>query len=556
MMSRLVWNSFWLTPILLGTAIFSASAQVGHTSSLETQSSVLKQVAAYGAEGQGNELSQVTSVSQFSDVRPTDWAFQALQSLVERYGCIVGYPDKTYRGNRALSRYEFAAGLNACLDKIQELIAAATADFVRKEDLEVVKRLQEEFAAELASLRGRVEALEVRTATLEKQQFSTTTKLSGEVIFGIADTFGDAATRRGNDTVITGVDADDNTQTIFANRVRLNFDASFTGKDRLRTRLQAANVTPFSGDFTGTNMTRLSFDGNNGNSVEIDELYYRFPVGQNLRLQIDATNTEFYDGLVSSLSPFESSGTGAVSRFGRFNPVLRSGTSGAGFTFDYQLSRAFSLQGGYIADTLSNDPNRKNGLFDGAYSALGQLVIRPSRNIDVALTYVRSFYPAVTDPGVNITSSTGSEFARRPFGSGNATAVDTFGAQAQWRLSSAITLGGWFGWHQAYNRNSSDEASIINWAGFLAFPDLGRKGNLGGIIVGGTPRVTDTDYRPSANRRRLVDEDQSIHVEALYRYRINDNIAITPGVIVIFNPENQSSNDTQFVGVVRTTFTF
>ncbi|MBP0001918.1 MAG: S-layer homology domain-containing protein, partial [Cyanobacteria bacterium SID2] len=46
-----------------------------------------------------NRLDQVTSVSQFSDVQPTDWAFQALQSLVERYGCIAGYPDGTYRGN-------------------------------------------------------------------------------------------------------------------------------------------------------------------------------------------------------------------------------------------------------------------------------------------------------------------------------------------------------------------------------------------------------------------------------------------------------------------------
>ncbi|MFM9159341.1 MAG: iron uptake porin, partial [Dolichospermum sp.] len=57
-------------------------------------------------------MSQVTSVSQLSDVQPNDWAFQALQSLVERYGCAAGYPNNTYRGNRALSRYEFAAGLN------------------------------------------------------------------------------------------------------------------------------------------------------------------------------------------------------------------------------------------------------------------------------------------------------------------------------------------------------------------------------------------------------------------------------------------------------------
>jgi len=39
---------------------------------------------------------QVTSISQFSDVRPTDWAYQALSNLVERYGCVAGYPTGTF----------------------------------------------------------------------------------------------------------------------------------------------------------------------------------------------------------------------------------------------------------------------------------------------------------------------------------------------------------------------------------------------------------------------------------------------------------------------------
>ncbi len=128
---------------------------------------VLEQVNRYSSEGKNqNSLSQVTSVSQFSDVQPTDWAFQALQSLVERYGCIAGYPNSTYRGNRALTRYEFAAGLNACLDRVNELIATATADLVTKQDLATLQRLQEEFSAELATLRGRVDSLEARTAEL------------------------------------------------------------------------------------------------------------------------------------------------------------------------------------------------------------------------------------------------------------------------------------------------------------------------------------------------------------------------------------------------------
>jgi hypothetical protein len=129
---------------------------------------------------------QVTSVSQLSDVQPTDWAFQALQSLVERYGCIAGYPDGTFKGNRAATRYELAAALNACLDQISDR-------FATKEDLAAVKALQEEFKAELATLKGRVDGLEVRTKTLEAQQFSTTTKLQGEAIFAVSDVFGDRA---------------------------------------------------------------------------------------------------------------------------------------------------------------------------------------------------------------------------------------------------------------------------------------------------------------------------------------------------------------------------
>ena len=177
-MLKLVRNSLLLSPVLLAAiAISSVSAQEKTVPSAVDPS----KTAQLEAEESVNELDQVTSVSQLTDVRPTDWAFQALQSLVERYGCIVGYPDKTYRGNRALTRYEFAAGLNACLDRVNELIAAGTADLVKKEDLVTLQRLQEQFAAELATSRGRVDALEVRTTTLAKQQFSTTTKLFGTV---------------------------------------------------------------------------------------------------------------------------------------------------------------------------------------------------------------------------------------------------------------------------------------------------------------------------------------------------------------------------------------
>jgi hypothetical protein len=211
----------------------------------------------------------VTSISELSDVQPTDWAFQALQSLVERYGCIAGYPDRTFRGNRAMTRYEFAAGMNACLDRINELIAAGLADKVSKEDLATLQRLQEEFAAELAALRGRVDALEADVTDLKGKVFNPVTKLNAQVIAAVV---GSALTE---DRVVNGrVVAEQNQANMtLPYRVRLNFDASFVGRDRLRIRLQARDaVTEFFDGDPG-----LEFGGGGGGTFTLAQLVYQFP---------------------------------------------------------------------------------------------------------------------------------------------------------------------------------------------------------------------------------------------------------------------------------------
>ncbi len=126
-----------------------------------------------------NQMTQITNVQQLRDVAPTDWAYEALRSLVDRYGCISGFPNQTYRGDRPLSRYEFAAGLNSCLNQIERLIAANES--VSQLDLETVQRLSQEFAAELTTIGGRLDSLESQVAILEDNQFSTTTKFSGSL---------------------------------------------------------------------------------------------------------------------------------------------------------------------------------------------------------------------------------------------------------------------------------------------------------------------------------------------------------------------------------------
>jgi hypothetical protein len=63
-----------------------------------------------------------TLVLPFTDVSPDHWAYQALLNLAGTYGCVSGYPDSTFRGDTAMTRYEFAAGMNSCLGSLTDLV--------------------------------------------------------------------------------------------------------------------------------------------------------------------------------------------------------------------------------------------------------------------------------------------------------------------------------------------------------------------------------------------------------------------------------------------------
>ncbi|MEG4029359.1 MULTISPECIES: iron uptake porin [unclassified Microcoleus] len=478
-------------------------------------------------------MSQVTSVTQLSDVRPTDWAFQALQSLVERYSCIVGYPDGTYRGNRALTRYEFAAGVNACLDQITQLIGS-TGNLVTRDDLAILQRLQEEFAAELATLRGRVDGLEARTAELEANQFSTTTKLAGEAIFAVSDTFvGDGTNLE-----------DDETVTNFGYRVRLNFNTSFTGRDLLRTRLQAVNTARYDrATATGTNMARLAFDGDDGSQFTLDELYYRFPMGK-ATVFVGPKGLDL-DEIADQASTFgNSTSSGSLSRFGVRNPAVFRGPQGAGASVSFNLGSLRATAGYLAGDGDAPNPADGRGVFDGSFSALGQIGFF-SRPFDLGLTYTRKYNRA---GDVSLMGGVGSALANRPFDQ-SPTASDNYGVQVNFKPSSRFQIGGWYGYTKAEQlRGGNNDATIQNGAITVALGDFARQGNVLGFVFGVPPKVTESDVARNRNT--------SYHLEGFYRFQVNDFISVTPGVYVILNPEHNNNNDDIWVGLLRTTFSF
>lgn len=534
------------------------------------------------SQSETETMAQVTSVSQLSDVQPTDWAFQALQSLVERYGCIAGYPDGTYRGNRALTRYEFAAGLNACLDRVNELIATANADVVSKQDLDTLQTLQAEFAAEIATLRGRVDALEAQTAELEANQFSTTTKLTANVFFNVTGAFADGdIAAEGNSVFVPARGADgrpvrrtitDDPNVTLSNYIFLNFNTSFTGKDSLVTQLTAgngnspANTFASAGLFNTFGVPYTDQKGVTGadNNVVVRELFYSFPVGENLQFTV-GPRVNWFRHFDNNRFTFYLTGASSYNSIG--STLLNSVDRGSGAVVAWEISDQFKLTAGYLGENteflagpaFNTSSNPSQGLFKPTNTITAELAFAASKNLNLRFLYNRSNIQAVNGRVGGAIGEPIYGFVDDGFGGAieDATA-DTWNFNFDWLVTQGIGLFGRYTYATTNVKPTTagrpdGEVDVQAIQAGLAFPDLGKEGAL----------LTFSYLRPFAvldGRNFLVsgggDGGVQYEFEATYYYPITDNIALVPAFYLIANPNNFSDNPNIYVGNLRAQFKF
>lgn len=556
------------TTVLLSSYLLTTLGLALLPSQVFAQTSSLDKVQQLTNEGKGeiddNPFAQVNAVSQLSDVKPTDWAFTALQSLVERYGCIAGYPDRTFRGNQALSRYEFAAGVNACLDKINQTIASGLADKVSKDDLAVVQKLQEEFAAELATLRGRVDTLESKVATLESQQFSPTTKLFGQVIFGAQGRLSSTFTPSTRNSILP--DAVDSPNLTFGYNVQLSLFTQLSPKSFLLTGLQMSNIdtgAPATSPVFFTNtFTRLGYEGSTGGAVILSDLSYRQQLSDNFAFIVGPAGVNPIS-VFRGPNRYESAGQGPVSAFAQRNPILALGGTTAGLGFDWQINPRVSLQGVYSVANASATVG-PGGLFDGSTVLGAQLTLAPTDTVDVALNYLYAY---------NTTGNLGTGIGDTLIGPvAGQFKTNAIGATLNWRIDPKVIFGVWGGYTNtsAGGTGLAGTVETTNWMTYFNFPDLFRRGDLFGLYVGQPPRIISSNITDGGFPSNIPgaiglpgvafagpggQPATTTHLELFYRYRISDSISITPGLIYVFNPYNTSSS-TVTVGTLRTTFTF
>jgi hypothetical protein len=489
-------------------------------------------------------LDKVTGVEQLQDVSPQHWAYEALLSLIEKYDCLSTSGNQ-FNGDRPMTRYEFAAAFNACLTTIEGLIANSTNNLAQVEDLTILNRLQNEFVVELKEVRNRVDNLEAQVTSIEKNQFSTTTTLNGTVDFYLINAFGDVKAAAPGENARDNIDSN----LSFSSRAVLDFDTSFTGKDLLRTSIQAGNVSSFDRSAVGTDMISLIGATNTDNEIDLASLYYEAPIGNNRGTVVVAPIAGFPTRIFPSLNPVSS-----VSTFGSENPIYAFAFGTGGVVY-YKFTD--EIAGGVSYFTTSGS-DVDEGLFGEQFSSLSQLTYTPSDKVAIALTYGR-YYAPQPDSSINITGGKGSRFAQLPFGD-SATSTNGFGLQFTYKLSKKFILGGWGSYLNAnaeaspnvigVNASQGADADIWSWAITAALPDLGKKGSQLNLVFGMPPKVTNNDIS------QREDRDTALHFELSYNYPVNDNISITPGVVMITNPEHNADNDTIVVGLMRTRFKF
>ncbi len=516
---------------------------------------------------------QVTSVSQLSDVQSTDWAFQALQSLIERYGVIAGYPDGMFRGNRAMTRYEFAAGLNAALVRINELIAAGLKERVSEEDLATLQRLRADFAPELATLTGRIDRLESQTAQLEANQFSTTTKLTGFINFNwdgaiapgntrverIDPTDSSSIPRRGSDNrpIVTKVKDDPNIT--FSYLAGLFLTTSFTGKDTLATSLLAGNGNSSSNAYTSAGLSNTFgvplldlTPSATPSDLVLGELFYSFPISNSLQFTIAPLFfwLRYFD--TNAFTSAFGRGAGGFNTFG--STLIQDLGRSTGAVMLWRINEQFDFRVGYAANTDAANPTR--GIFDSTRAVTAQLTYSPIRNINLRFLYDYSIIKPIDG---QIRNKPIIGIADDGFGGAldDATA-NSFGFNFDWLVTSKFGIFGRYTYSHTHLNPVADglDNGNLRAQSFqvgVAFPDLGKRGALATLTY-----VQPFDIL--AGRKFLVsgggDGATQFDIEATYYYPVTNNIAIAPYFYITGNANNFDDNPLIYSATVQMQFSF
>jgi len=200
----------------------------------------------------------------FKDVPRDHWAYETIDSVRVK-GILIGYPDSYFRGNRTLSRYEFAVALDRALlrvlGEVRDLPGGSAAQpaptrtpaaALAPIDVSSLRRLISEFRAELASLGNNMQTVNRRVDQLARENAESRAaadripRLSGGAFTNrqasLADTNDVNKNPRANRPGLRGSEL---------HELRLGLASNLAGSSTLSTALNGGGNTDFLGGIVG-----------------------------------------------------------------------------------------------------------------------------------------------------------------------------------------------------------------------------------------------------------------------------------------------------------------
>ena len=384
---------------------------------------------------------QVKSISQFSDVQPSDWAYQALTNLAERHRCDASNP----RGS--ISRYEAAVLLNSCLGNIAQ---------VSEEE----RRLITEFRSELSVIKGRSGELVADAGGMDHSamghgEHGPRTMIMGKTTF-----------------VVGGVDGVSGKEAVTFNYdTKLMAHTSFTGKDLLKTVVRIGNFNNMD-PFGMMGSARLETAFNSSDELNLHRAYYQFPFGDNFKATFGAKLRQ--DDLLAvwpSAYPSDSI-LDVLDNAGASAAYSNSMGAGAGITYSKDQLSASLLFVSDEADDASQGVLTEQGSDD-----LSAQLAWNGDNFTVAAIYT-------TSDGGNTTNTA------------NTNDYDAYGISGVYLLDNGIALNAGYGWKTP---DKEDDANNIEdettWSIGVVWSDFGTEGNDLGIAYGTAEgHIDDSGY--------------------------------------------------------------
>jgi len=377
-------------------------------------------------------------------------------------------------------------------------------------------------------IQARVDGVEAQLGEVLAGQFSSTTQMSGKSAF------------------ITGYVEDDSeagTDNITMEYMyQLNLNTSFTGEDNLYTRIKTGNVTDH-WENKG-NGTYLSVANDHNNILEVDKLWYQFPIGDSLQVWVGPKIENYY--MLASAPSIYKPITKQFALGGNASSYGSSTSAGFGAAWtqsvDDPSDARWALSGNY---TSRDGDDSEIGLFSGdAQSFFLSKVEYGSSKWQISAAMAQKSAPTTKNHGYDGYFHTAATLV--PVGD-----MTAYGLRGFWRPDEK---GGIPEFQVGYDFASYDEATAgqatdsQGWMVGLGWKDLGTEGSRAGIAFGSAQAATEYNGAGSDP------EEDNARWEAYYTFKVNDGVSVTPAV---FGGSDIGAADNDVTGgVLLTEFRF